>query len=173
MDCTECARPKRSFPVSLQQAKGIRSIPDGDVNRYYLVWWPDPLWGIIELRPGAAWKFKFMLVICQSSSSAFGGLRVAHSFGGGTMQRSKISAYQAFHAAENSAPPLPKKRATSVSTAQTPQFGQRGIVARKQCSCGRCRECVDNARWERIFLEKFALKEPDVRGMYRSPISDF
>ena len=62
--CTECARPKRSFPVSLQQAKGIRSIPDGDVNRYYLVWWPDPLWGIIELRPGAAWKFKFMLVIC-------------------------------------------------------------------------------------------------------------
>jgi len=89
------------------------------------------------------------------------------------MQRSKISAYRAFHAAENSAPPLPKKRVTSVSTAQTPQFGQRAIVARKQCLCGRCRECVDNARWDRIFKEKFALKEPDVPGMFRSPISDF
>jgi len=89
------------------------------------------------------------------------------------MQRSKVSAYRAFHAAENSAPPLVKRAAKSASIANIQGFGQRRIVARKQCSCGRCRECVDNARWERIFLEKFALKEPDVRGMYRSPISDF
>ena len=27
---------------------------------------------------------------------------------------------------------------------------------RRRCQCGRCRECVDNARWERIFAEKFA-----------------
>lgn len=27
---------------------------------------------------------------------------------------------------------------------------------RRRCQCGRCRECLDNARWERIFAEKFA-----------------
>jgi hypothetical protein len=25
-----------------------------------------------------------------------------------------------------------------------------------RCKCGRCRQCVDNARWDRIFAEKFA-----------------
>lgn len=30
--------------------------------------------------------------------------------------------------------------------------------ARRQgrCRCGRCKQCADNARWERIFNEKFA-----------------
>jgi hypothetical protein len=27
---------------------------------------------------------------------------------------------------------------------------------RMTCRCGHCRECLDNARWERIFVEKFA-----------------
>jgi hypothetical protein len=27
------------------------------------------------------------------------------------------------------------------------------------CHCGQCRQCLDNARWERIFAEKFA--DPD------------
>lgn len=30
---------------------------------------------------------------------------------------------------------------------------------RPRCQCGRCARCVDNARWERIFAEKFA--DPD------------
>jgi hypothetical protein len=25
-----------------------------------------------------------------------------------------------------------------------------------RCKCGHCRQCLDNARWERIFVEKFA-----------------
>jgi len=25
-----------------------------------------------------------------------------------------------------------------------------------RCRCGHCRACIDNARWERIFNEKFA-----------------
>jgi hypothetical protein len=25
-----------------------------------------------------------------------------------------------------------------------------------RCTCGQCRQCLDNARWERIFTEKFA-----------------
>jgi len=27
---------------------------------------------------------------------------------------------------------------------------------RRPCRCGRCPECIENARWERIFKEKFA-----------------
>jgi len=26
----------------------------------------------------------------------------------------------------------------------------------RHCECGHCRACLDNARWERIFQEKFA-----------------
>jgi hypothetical protein len=28
--------------------------------------------------------------------------------------------------------------------------------ARMRCSCGHCRQCQDDARWNRIFAEKFA-----------------
>jgi hypothetical protein len=27
---------------------------------------------------------------------------------------------------------------------------------RVRCTCGQCPQCLDNARWERIFAEKFA-----------------
>jgi hypothetical protein len=27
---------------------------------------------------------------------------------------------------------------------------------RMTCRCGHCPQCLDNARWERIFVEKFA-----------------
>jgi hypothetical protein len=30
---------------------------------------------------------------------------------------------------------------------------------RRRCRCGQCHQCLDNARWERIFAEKFA--DPD------------
>jgi len=30
---------------------------------------------------------------------------------------------------------------------------------RMRCKCGQCPQCLDNARWERIFAEKFA--DPD------------
>lgn len=33
--------------------------------------------------------------------------------------------------------------------------GRRG----SRCSCGACSTCADNARWERVFNEKFA--DPD------------
>jgi hypothetical protein len=31
--------------------------------------------------------------------------------------------------------------------------------ARRGCGCGRCRFCLENARWERIYRQKFA--DPD------------
>jgi hypothetical protein len=39
------------------------------------------------------------------------------------------------------------------------------------CTCGSCRECRDNARWDRIFA-KFEVKEEEVRGLYRCAIGD-
>jgi len=26
----------------------------------------------------------------------------------------------------------------------------------RRCACGKCRACIDNARWESVFQEKFA-----------------
>ena len=39
------------------------------------------------------------------------------------------------------------------------KLGETNIERRKRCSCGVCPMCVDNARWEAIFNEKFA--DPD------------
>jgi len=37
------------------------------------------------------------------------------------------------------------------------QFETRAAQRRKpRCRCGQCRHCVEEARWERIFAEKFA-----------------
>jgi len=35
-----------------------------------------------------------------------------------------------------------------------PRIPRRALPRR--CQCGHCATCVDNARWERIFQEKFA-----------------
>jgi hypothetical protein len=40
------------------------------------------------------------------------------------------------------------------------QPGNRAALRRRpRCQCGRCPQCLDDARWERIFAEKFA--DPD------------
>src|ERR1035438_4250176 len=35
-------------------------------------------------------------------------------------------------------------------------FDARPAPKGRRCSCGVCRGCIENARWERIFREKFA-----------------
>ena len=41
-----------------------------------------------------------------------------------------------------------------------------------RCSCGACRECKDNEKWDRVFA-KFETKEyGERRGFFRSPLSD-
>jgi hypothetical protein len=47
-----------------------------------------------------------------------------------------------------------------------PEF--ESAASQQRCTCGECRSCLDNARWERIFAEKFA--DPNYysdRPMYR------
>ena len=36
---------------------------------------------------------------------------------------------------------------------------RRAAKNQNACACGHCSRCLDNARWERIFAEKFA--DPD------------
>jgi hypothetical protein len=42
--------------------------------------------------------------------------------------------------------------------AQAREQMERGIApkSRDRCRCGSCRSCQENARWERIYNEKFA-----------------
>ena len=52
----------------------------------------------------------------------------------------------------------PARRGSGLSEAG--QFkGGSGSHRRPRCRCGRCQQCLDDARWERIFAEKFA--DPD------------
>jgi hypothetical protein len=45
-------------------------------------------------------------------------------------------------------------QARSAVSIQQPKRQRRQPDAR--CRCGVCRSCLDNARWEKIFREKFA-----------------
>jgi len=47
------------------------------------------------------------------------------------------------------------KQAKDGLRASTPQKRIRGREMRR-CQCGVCTSCIDNARWDRIFREKFA-----------------
>ena len=45
---------------------------------------------------------------------------------------------------------------------RVPRGGQdlgRPVFTPKRCTCGQCFTCLDNAKWDRIFNEKFA--DPD------------
>jgi hypothetical protein len=52
----------------------------------------------------------------------------------------------------------PTLRGGEVSASEQPRERVRARP-RAHCRCGRCPQCLDNARWERIFAEKFA--DPD------------
>jgi hypothetical protein len=45
--------------------------------------------------------------------------------------------------------------------------------SRRRCHCGACPQCADNAKWERIFQEKFAdpLYYSDLTLRRRSPLT--
>ena len=46
--------------------------------------------------------------------------------------------------------------------------------SRRRCQCGVCHQCQEDARWERIFAEKFADREYYKRDFVRvlSPLSE-
>ena len=93
--------------------------------------------------------------------------------------RSRSSAYRAFHAANLIAPLPPDEVAENVpSTAQNrPSLTQAvelatlPLVPYQRCTCGSCRECHDNAKWDRIFA-KFEVNDTEVRGLYGCALVD-
>ena len=80
-------------------------------------------------------------------------------------------------AVECHAPPPPRKAAVLAprhldALPQEPPAKTRRSSGR--CHCGQCRNCQENARWERIFQEKFANSDyyhHDIRIRYASPLS--
>jgi len=62
----------------------------------------------------------------------------------------------------------PVRRHRGAQDANRPVSNDRRI----RCKCGRCRQCADNARWERIFAEKFADPNYYTRHVvrYESPL---
>jgi hypothetical protein len=51
---------------------------------------------------------------------------------------------------------VPQKEAASVRDKQIPEPAQRHPPRGRVCSCRTCTRCRDNARWNKIFAEKFA-----------------
>ena len=58
--------------------------------------------------------------------------------------------------------PAPVRRRQGGQEAVAPASRGRKV----RCRCGRCPQCLDNARWDRIFAEKFA--DPDY---YARPVT--
>jgi hypothetical protein len=72
----------------------------------------------------------------------------------------------------------PPRKAAAAAPARLEQVPQaRPAKSRRasgRCQCGLCRTCQENARWERIFQEKFANSDyyhHDIRVRYASPLS--
>lgn len=58
----------------------------------------------------------------------------------------------------DSASPLPGKSGPRPPIVIT-ESPSRRVPLRRRCTCGTCHVCLDNARWDRIFNEKFV--DPD------------
>jgi hypothetical protein len=67
---------------------------------------------------------------------------------------------------------LPHEPVPSKPLASPLQLPKR--IHRRRCSCGKCPQCLENARWEKVFTEKFAdplyYNRDSLR--YSSPLSE-
>ena len=73
--------------------------------------------------------------------------------------------------------PEPRKAAAPAPLRVDPVPQAHATKSRRasgRCQCGQCRNCQENARWERIFQEKFANSDyyhHDIRIRYAFPLS--
>jgi hypothetical protein len=80
-------------------------------------------------------------------------------------------------APECDALPEPRKTVAPAPPRVDPVVQTHAAKSRRasgRCRCGQCRSCQENARWERIFQEKFANSDyyhHDIRIRYASPLS--
>jgi hypothetical protein len=76
--------------------------------------------------------------------------------------------------AQAQAPPKRGARMTKKSGSQSTVYEAPARKARgRACRCGLCSRCLENARWERIFREKFADPEyySQNRQRHESPLA--
>jgi hypothetical protein len=68
-------------------------------------------------------------------------------------------------------PSLPAPTAANEPAEQNLHRGNRR--SRRRCHCGRCHRCIENARWDRIFNEKFLDLDyyAGPRISYQSPLA--
>ena len=64
------------------------------------------------------------------------------------MELANQSVIEALIRRDRRMPARPPQRMATLDTRPAPRV--------RRCGCGVCRLCLDNARWERIFAEKFA-----------------
>ena len=62
---------------------------------------------------------------------------------------------------------LPRPRKPGPRMARAKEDAVRYHAKSRRCRCGICAACIENARWERIFQEKFA--DPDYYAHSRLP----
>jgi hypothetical protein len=67
--------------------------------------------------------------------------------------------------------PTPARRRRGTSDSARAAHNAR----RMRCQCGHCQQCLENARWERIFAEKFVDPNYYTRLVTRtaSPLTSF
>ena len=77
-------------------------------------------------------------------------------------------AYRIFRALENHEQREQEKKTRAeqrrLAALPTPWLGTK--KRKETCKCGTCSECIENAKWERIFDEKFAAKAPPERSLF-------
>ncbi|MBZ5581861.1 MAG: hypothetical protein LAQ30_06585 [Acidobacteriia bacterium] len=94
------------------------------------------------------------------------------------MQRSKPSAYQAFRAlgeceAQQDLSPRQTREPDNACRRRIPDVTTPvPLRPYRRCTCGVCRECADNAKWDRIF-KKFEARQTEVRGLFQCALNDF
>jgi hypothetical protein len=125
----------------------------------------------IELRPGNAQARALANGVVKSALRRTGPRQRVN------MQRSKPSAYRAFRAATHTVS-LPWNVRTTAPSPPSPFHAAAHVgpllplVPYQRCTCGSCRGCRDNAKWDRIFA-KFEVKEcREVRGVFRCALED-
>ena len=99
------------------------------------------------------------------------------------VQDAKLSAYRAFRqAGECDQPEAPLQRNAGTARSRESRrlvardslsAPRRPLVPYQRCRCGICNECRENARWDRIFEEKFETKgSREMRGVFQCALSD-
>jgi hypothetical protein len=95
------------------------------------------------------------------------------------MRPSRPSAYQLFRALGKCdvSEVAPRREADKRDTScrrrisDTAESISRPLAPYQRCTCGVCRECRDNAKWDRIF-KKFEAKQTEVRGLFQCALND-